>query len=55
MLIWRFECSHNFFLFQRIWHDFLLLSKCQEREDQFERINFPFLKFIREEFNIYKY
>ena len=20
--IWRFECSHNFFLFQRIWRDF---------------------------------
>ena len=43
-----------FFLFQRIWRD-CILSKCQEREDQFERINFHFLKFIREEFNTYQY
>ena len=34
-----------FFLFQRIWRD-CILSKCQEREDQFERINFLFFNLL---------
>ena len=29
--IWRFECSDNFFLFQRIWHDLLHYIKMSRK------------------------
>ena len=44
--IWRFECSHNFFYFKEYGMTYCIISKCQEKEDQFERINFLFLHLL---------